>query len=243
MSEAGSFVIQFPPSNSAHFERNFIKTALCEVRFPTLIELEDSVPKNFVNALRKDYPISEVRKNVNFGIDGASKPETIFIYTSRKKDWSVALRSNAISLECKKDYTDFSTFLGRLSHVMKEANKFIESPFYTRVGLRYIDNHPIKISELDGWIKPEFLNPFRKLGSDPFFWNVIQGNTSSGNFTFQYGTDRQDSDLYVMDFDFYSEDVDVSEFLSLTKKLHRDSLDLFDYTLDAKSREFLAGKK
>ena len=57
-----------PAMGPAHFIRNFIDQAVCELRFPTLYELEGpKPPAKFALALRKEYPIQELVESVNLG--------------------------------------------------------------------------------------------------------------------------------------------------------------------------------
>ena len=62
---SGRAALNVPASGPAHYERNFIRQAVCELRFPTLYELEaPKPPASFALALRKrdsniaDYSIA-----------------------------------------------------------------------------------------------------------------------------------------------------------------------------------------
>jgi hypothetical protein len=57
-------VLTLPSAERVRFEKNFIKTAVCELRFPALLELEANPPVQLQKALKKDFPHYERQQSV-----------------------------------------------------------------------------------------------------------------------------------------------------------------------------------
>ena len=55
MPDRASF-LTLPNVDRTRFEKNFIKTAVCELRFPALLEFETKPPVQLQKELRKDFP-------------------------------------------------------------------------------------------------------------------------------------------------------------------------------------------
>src|SRR5205085_1336055 len=50
--------LSVPAVEHQHFDTNFIRTAVCEARFPTLYEIDGPrPPTEFAHALRQEYPV------------------------------------------------------------------------------------------------------------------------------------------------------------------------------------------
>ena len=98
------------------FERNFIKTAVCELRFPTLLEFETKPPTQLQKVLRKEYPLYEPVESVSM-TPGPVEKEIKYLFRSRKKDWLVSFKTYAIALETRH-YTNFEEFAGRLETLL-----------------------------------------------------------------------------------------------------------------------------
>lgn len=230
-------VINLPDFTKTTFNRNFIKTAVCEIRFPILLELENTPPKAFQKTFRRKYPNFAVRTSINLQV-GDQKKENFYVFSSLDKVWTISIKSSSISIETNK-YTSFTEFLDRFTELLPEANKFIDSPIYTRVGLRFIDVIPKNLTDIDGWIKKELLNPFSQIGEPTMFWSAVKGKSEHGNFTFQYGVQETNQSEVILDFDFFVENIEVKQVTETLKKLHQDSLKLFHWSIEEKSFSYL----
>lgn len=62
-------------------------------------------------------------------------------FSSKKSRWVVVLKSSAITLETAK-YDSFDEFEVQLRTVIEAAKQTIDSDFFTRIGLRYINTLP-----------------------------------------------------------------------------------------------------
>src|SRR6267143_3147149 len=104
-----------------------------------------------------------------------------YLFRSKDQKWTVALKSFSLALETSK-YLDFEDFFGRFKDLLDKSREMIDSDFFTRVGLRYINTVPIEDGELSGWIRPDLVGLVTSgtLGSPEKYQSVIQGSTEYG---------------------------------------------------------------
>lgn len=220
-----------PPAQSVRFERNLITHAACEFRFPTLLELEEKKPVKFQASLRKSYPHFARQRTLSVSTFGSSNPSEVFyVFGSSDGKWVVTLKSFSLALETT-GYTEFDDFFVRLENVLSAAKVVIDTDFFTRVGLRYINSVPIgKIDSFAEWINPEILMPLATgvYGSIAQCTNEIMGFTETGGrYTFRHGIAEGKED-YGLDFDFFKENVPVKEALTLVKNFNALNFRSFD---------------
>lgn len=247
--EEAKQVLNPPKVQSVRYERNFITTAVCEVRFPTLLELESKPPRSLQAKLRKNYPFYEAQ------VIGLPGPETIsheqrYLFRSKDQRWTVTLKSFSIAVETSK-YTEFEDFFGRLRSVLDAARDLIDSDFVTRVGLRYINAVPIEDNRLEGWIRPDLVIPVTGgvLGSPRKFQALIQGPTEWGEFSFRHGLKTPEDEAsqkvwtYLLDFDYFSENVEFDQIFGLVENFNRINFAFFSWCLDEKAKKLLGEGK
>jgi len=232
--------LNLPDYEIKEYKRNLIKIAVCELKFPVILELENKPPSSsFHSSIRKDYPHYERRTSINLQSNSNVK-ETIYVFLSRNQDWTLSIRPSSISLETNK-YTSFTDFTKRLIKVASSASGFIDSNFYTRVGLRYVDTIPIDKDSFEDWINPDLVKLLTSgiYGQPDLYWQNIRSNCQYGKFTFQHGIQNSNVNQYILDFDFYKENVEVNEVNELLINLHRESLKLFFWSIHKKSYDYM----
>src|SRR5215472_14252029 len=235
--------LDVPESGSAHYSRNFIRLAVCELRFPTLFEIEaETPPLGFAKALRKEYPTHELLKNLNVNLGGVAHSNA-HAFRSKKGRWTVTLRAAALSLEAS-EYDSFDELAERLAFVLKAAEGTIDSDFFTRVGLRYINVVPCEPETAAEWINPALVAPLAAgtFGGVNEYWQRIQGPTSVGGYTFKHGVQVEPGSPpreYLLDFDFFKEDVPLAETPDVVKRLHELEFSMFRWSLGPKAKEYL----
>ncbi len=233
--------LNVPAAGPAHFAKNFIRLAVCELRFPTLFELSENPrpPVDFAKALRKEYPTYELLNDVNLNPGGVAQA-IVHSFRSKKGRWAVTLRAAAVSLETS-NYDAFGEFVDRLSLILEAAKITIDSDFFTRVGLRYINTVPFDRSTICEWVNPALVRP---LGDGTFgdadeHLQLVRGRTNEGGYTFRHrllnATPGGTRD-YELDFDFYSEDVPVTETIETVKRLHDLEFSMFMWSLGPKAK-------
>jgi len=236
--------LSVPVAESAHFARNFIRLAVCELRFPTLFELVESErpPAAFSKALRKDYPTHDLIKDVNLNPGGFAQASA-HAFRSKKARWTVTLRAAALTLETS-DYDAFNELEDRLRAVLDAARATIDSDFFTRVGLRYINAVPFNLTDIKEWVNPGLVAPLgdQTFGDVDEHSQVVRGSTSVGGYSFRHGIANKmqgGGQDYMLDFDFYREDVPLSETVSTVRKLHDLEFSMFFWSLGPSAKAHL----
>jgi uncharacterized protein (TIGR04255 family) len=235
--------LNVPLAPNVEYERNFIRLAVCELRFPTMLEWEDK-PVALPRTLRKLYPLFERAVNLNLRVGSAATTdnETIYKYHSRDGAWSVTFRASAVTLETKA-YRHFEEFGDRLRAVLNASKSLIDADFFTRVGLRYIDALPVDQDGVAGWVRAELIAPLVSgvFGTVDSFSQDVRGRTDSGGFIFRHGPGfvPDSGEAYVLDMDFFGENIEFSDTMQLVERLHAASYNLFAWSLGAKAIEYM----
>lgn len=235
--------LNVPEVEAAHFDRNFITQAVCELRFPTLFELDSPKPPlAMAQALRKEYPTYERLNDVNVGPGGVAQAN-VHAFRSKHGHWRVVVRTSAITLETTR-YDSFKDFQARLELLLKAAEKTIDSNFFTRVGLRYINTIPFGEDDIRQWVNPELVGALGAgvYGDVQEHSQRVGGQTEVGGFLFQHGLaidNQQQKRRYVLDFDFFSEDVPVSEAIKISSALHEQEFAMFCWALGPNAKRHL----
>ena len=234
--------LNLPDVEAVEFERNFIKSAVCELRFPTLLEYEMKPPIQLQKELRKDYPYYEPEQSVQVGLEAVGR-EMRHLFKSRKKDWTVSFRASALALETSH-YTNFEEFSERLKRVLTNSQGLLDTDFFTRVGLRYIDEILIADDELSGWIREDLVAPLTQgvYGSVERFLQEIRGFTDIGRYTFKHGMVDSGQEVhkrYHLDFDFYEENVPFDSVFSMVSQVNQQSFRFFSWAMGPKAQSYL----
>jgi uncharacterized protein (TIGR04255 family) len=233
--------LTLPDVERTHFEKNFIKTAVCELRFPALLEFETKPPVQLQNVLRKDFPHYERQHGVN--LNDPQEKEIRHLLRSKKGDWLVSLKSSSIAIETSR-YTHFDDFLKQIRLVFDRCKPLLDTDFFTRVGLRYVNEVIIEDGKVEGWIKDDLVNPLAEgvYGTVDRFFQEVRGTTKFGKYTFRHGiagVEPNKPALYTVDFDFYSESVEAEAVLSLVSDFNRESFRFFLWVIGPKVKERL----
>jgi uncharacterized protein (TIGR04255 family) len=234
--------LSLPEQPRITYRRNLIRLAVCELRFPTILALETAPPEGFQRAIRKSYPHFERGANVDVQPGGVER-ESRYFFRSRHRDWTVLLRSHSISLETRA-YPRFRVFKQRLLELLGAARSFIDSDFFTRVGLRYVNVLPVTGDEVIGWLNRDLVAPLANglYGDVEGFFQQVAGVARAGKYSFRHGfaqiegTGKRE---YVLDYDFYQEDVEAAQVGELVEAFNRECFALFSWSIGSKAREFL----
>lgn len=240
-STAPSKPLAVPSVERRQFARNFIKTAVCELRFPTLLELDSPRPPlEFAKALRREYPTHDVVSSVNLGTSAKQSAHT---FKSKRGQWSVTLRTASLSLETHS-YESFDDFEARIGALVDACQSFIDSDFFTRIGVRYVNAFPYDRATITDWINPDLAGTLHSgiFGDASEFAQQVRGETSVGGFLLQHGIVQDSKEpSYGLDLDFYAEDVEVSAAKQVVRALHEREFDLFMWAISSEAKRRLEG--
>ncbi|MGN6829754.1 TIGR04255 family protein [Paucibacter sp. M5-1] len=240
--------------NVDRYKRNYLRQAVCELRFPTLMELGAArPPEKFVTALRKDYPYLELQNEVTLALGSVSSgSNSTHVFRSAKLNWTVSLKESAVSIETTA-YTEYAQMREKVLRVVDAATKVIDSDFFTRVGLRYINVIEGTDDPRNGWVNHQLVAPivgtnFKGIGEYAGKLQLVAGD---GGCLLQHGirVSRQQKDAsihpeYMLDVDVFRNEVAVDDVSAALDVMHSQAFDVFDWSLGEKAREYLssAGK-
>ena len=242
-------ILNVPLEDSKPGDNNLIRSVVCELRIPTLLELEERPPVQFQKAIRKQYPLYKSGKKVQMSAGGVEQT-ALHTFLDKKQRWTVTLKASALSLETRR-YKSYEEFRNRLELIVAESRETRDSDFFTRVGLRYINELPVGQADLDGWVNPELVAPLLSgvLGEVDQLWQAVRGSSRSGKFLLQHGLasfEREDeappqleNQRYVIDTDMYCEDVEEDKLFNVLDQLHDDSFSLFHWAIGEKARSHI----
>jgi uncharacterized protein (TIGR04255 family) len=155
----------------------------------------------------------------------------------------VTFRSTAIAIETTS-YSEYHDLRKRLENVVAAAADVIDSDFFTRVGLRYVNVLPVTQRDAEGWVNPDLAAPLVKgiWGDVNEAWQQVRGVTSEGQYTIRHGYPELDSG-YVLDLDMFRTDVEVADLYSVLARLNADAYSLFSWCIGPKAIEYMESSR
>lgn len=240
-------------NNVDRYKRNFLRQAICELRFPTLMELGDPKPPSaMVSALRKDYPHLELANEVIWGVGGGPGGSShIHTMRSSRQTWAISLKQSSLTIETFA-YSDYAEMKRRVSAAVNAVAKVIDTNFFTRVGLRYINVIDVGTDPVRGWVNPDLVAPLLH-GA---FTNIreyagkISLAAGDGGCLLQHGVrtkplvnDETVAPEYFIDVDSFREDVPITSVVRALDEMHAQAFDVFDWAIGPKAREHLTAEK
>ncbi len=237
--------LNVPHAEIGHFGRGYIKFAVCELRFPTLPDLDDArPPPSFLKAVRHTYPHHQAAQTYALGA-GDATPTRQHEFRSPNGDWTVSLRQEAVVLQTT-NYTTFDDFLARLVVIVEAAEPVIDAPFFTRVGLRYSNRIPFEDGRIIGLINRALVGALSDgaFGAPTEHVGRIVGRTVDGSYVLQHGFKVDEEFLhkpaYAIDCDMSRPNVPIAEVRELLPRLNQHAYNLFYWSLGDKGRDALA---
>jgi hypothetical protein len=248
---AADELVLFQSENLNAFNKSLVTNVVCELRFPTLMELgEAKPPSDFVKALRKSYPHIETGTDVSFGFGGLSETSYAHVFRASKGGWVVSLKHSTLTIETSS-YTRYEDLERRVLEAVRAAKPIIDSDFWTRIGLRYINTLPGRSDPISkGWVNAALISPIQQgvfRGINEAGTRLVL-NSEDGGCTLQANIRRNamaGSEFiapdFLIDVDVFRSDVEVADTEERLKAMHSQAFNVFDWSLDEGAREFLRG--
>lgn len=229
MAESKKY-LKLPYVEPAQYERNFIDIVVCELRFPIILDWENKPPASIQKELRRDYPHHD---KVLLKSNESEKRLSLRLHSKNRK-WTVAIKSDSILLQTKS-YLNFEDFSDKLEAVVNKVKDKIDSDFFTRVGLRYVNLINFSPDEFEELINRDLVAPIldNVYGKVSESYQRVTGFTEHGLFNFSHGIypDDTSGQSYCLDFDYFKEGVEIKDTLELVKKFHEYNFKFFHWTL------------
>lgn len=150
----------FPESRRVVFKQNPLSEVLCQLRFPTILEIGVEDPAAYQNKVRGAYPLYSkgdgdqlIPKEVSELLDQLRMAPPLTTRTTHKfltEDGSrfLSLTADFLALT-EKNYIRWEQFEAELSSVKAGFEEVYQPAFYSRIGLRYrniIDREALGLS-------------------------------------------------------------------------------------------------
>ncbi len=160
--------LQLPTQSRVVFDRTPLALAICQVRFPAMLNVSNpGTVAPFQAAIQDDYPVATSMAQVGLAFSLQSgqiaglqsqAPSALWRFADVGDDWAVVLSPEFVSIETRA-YVDFDDFLDRLRQVLDALVATVRPKVYTRVGLRYINELRPGHREWEGVVRTELLGP------------------------------------------------------------------------------------
>ena len=129
------------------YRHNQLGEVICQLRFPEILTIATTLPDQFQEAIRSDFPRFNKRmENPPPKFTGTpgnltmrkQEPTVNYQFSSADGIWRVNLSSTFISLATTK-YTCWEDFAGSLDKPLAAFIKLYKPAYFDRVGLRYLN--------------------------------------------------------------------------------------------------------
>lgn len=244
----------FPKTDRVIYELNPLHLVLCQLRFPSDLKIEMGMTAGFQDIVGSQFPFADD------DTDGSELPipeemsdkfpdellqslsaaiNRRFQFKTADRIWTISLTRNFVALETSK-YSNWEEFREYLQLMLSALSQSYRVPFFTRIGLRYvnvIDRDTLQLSECD-WheLLADFIVgslvlekegcsiPERK---ETFLVELENSEdvvrVQHGIFTDTAGTSTRD--VYILDNDFYTRDGILTEVGSVITKTNKFNLE------------------
>ena len=215
---------------------------VCQFRFPQILRIEASVPADFQDRVRAEFPLVQ-KMSAPAGLEqlppeiaqmlGATQASLTYNFTTEDKSATLTLGPEALGLSVN-NYNRWENFRSLISGPLAALEEIYKPSFFNRVGLRY--TNVILRSEigLEDRTWAELLNPYvagelalpnwGRCASDVKRSIRLVDDRGDGVF-FQQGTARlnnQPEEGYLIDFDLYRDTrSEVGDTLPRLDEYHR----------------------
>jgi uncharacterized protein (TIGR04255 family) len=135
------------------YKRNPLDKVTCQLRFPPILKIDSELPANYQERVRDMFPLYSEKVEVVqdfsnrmgqvFAPDVSSsfrksESQKHHLFSSGDGIWNLILNRTYISLTTSK-YTKWEDFKLKLFAPIQALLEIYKPPFFTRIGLRYID--------------------------------------------------------------------------------------------------------
>lgn len=202
------------------YDKNPLREVICQIRFPKLLEIDAEVPARFQAHIGKEYPVLEIRNvlALQLATSEGGKPEFIkhFDFSTEDGQSKITLTSEFIALS-SNNYIEWRDFRAKVVFALSTfLTCYPQTPFFSRIGLRYIDRvSPNRLGFDDvPWkelISPHFSGVMGEGGFAPdelesFYSNFTWKISEEIKAIVQFGlTDNQGTSEFFIDADYFSD--------------------------------------
>ena len=126
-----------------HYEKPLAHEVICQLRFPTILTINNTEPADFQEAVREDFPQYARRQDqlpprVVNGKPEPQAPVTNYHFLSQDGRWKLNLTRDFIALSTLS-YPGWEEFARMLDKPLATFIQLYKPAYFQRVGLRYVN--------------------------------------------------------------------------------------------------------
>lgn len=158
----------FPPSDRYQYANCQLREVICQLRFPTILSINEKAPADFQEAIRDAFPLySKLQERPAPKLVGVGTPNVKLeqgppianhAFVSSTGIWKINLSQNFIALSTQR-YNNWEDFAQRLDRPLAEFIRIYQPAFFERIGLRYLNVFSRKALHLEGTPWRDLLQP------------------------------------------------------------------------------------
>ena len=248
----------FPPTERVSYNNNPLNQVVCQLRFPSILKIEATLPADFQDSIRSAFPIFQERQGQPISQLPAELEDAIpsdlrrflprgssgYDFISVDKEWQVTLTRDFLALRTSS-YSRWEEFTNRLSGPLNSLKQIYTPAFFTRIGLQYrnliqrqeIDQTDVEWSDL---IQPHLAGILSDSDVGPRVNDCTQIATlrlegTLGQVRIQHGLvmiEETDEVAYLIDSDFFSDQrTEVGHETRLLDQYHQKAGRLFRWCI------------
>ena len=238
----------FSDANRVIFSKNPLRSVICQFRFPPILTIDVETPAKFQEIVRLDFPeYEEVNESEKLALPeriASIVPkelvESLPIRSSRRhqfmdsdRNWVISLTKDFVALESKQ-YIRWEDFRTYMQMTLTSLVDVYGPAYFVRTGLRYKNIIDRKDLGLQSTAWHELIASFvlGPLADEQTMANVEENHgtfsvslNDDGDYVrVQFGLgkdagDEEQTEKYLLDFDFYSDTEKPPEVQSAIRKL------------------------
>lgn len=240
------------------YANNPLTHAIIKVNFNNKFPIDDNLPKDILDAAKKEFPLFEPmpisHSQIKISAEGAKVTNVdqstnwIFYGINREKVLIITSEgSDGANTSIAIDYLKYESFDASKSEFISIFNKFVEvfpESKIGRVGLRYVNKIELKERNPLNWskyINANLLNGFKFADDRKFIsraFNNLELKYDDMNIKFQYGMHNPDypspikKKIFTLDYDvYYMGECDKSNVMGAINKYHDKIISLFESSI------------
>jgi uncharacterized protein (TIGR04255 family) len=240
--------MDFPEMPRVLYKRNPLAEVVCQLRFPRLFELDESVPADFQKSLGKTYPNIASREMATFRVGGGDTPSSpvsrrvVYDFTTRDSQYTISLCSDFVAIKTN-NYEGWEIFFPHVLSAVRALRHSYDIPLFSRVGLRYVNKIDRELLGLKDTSWPELIrsSALGLLGDSEIDGKEIADQHSTTILHLDRGAVAIQSGIYIggsgqknylVDSDFFfekptEEDKDVYDLLTYYNNAARNAFRWF----------------
>lgn len=224
-----------------------LKSLSCEIRFPTLLKIVDTIP-DFQNIIRETLP-NYYTQSIPVASKHGIVDEFSWNFRSDLNGIGLRVKNNLIVLQSDK-HVKFSVLLEYIKDFFGEFFRVNEINNFSRIGLRYINREDFNEEE------PNLDNVLRYFN---LIYTNLEENVRINNFNVQFNrkednyyiniinkySKRQDDRYsFLFDYDcYYMDDLDIDNYLDILENLHDKILKSFEENITNEYLQILMSRE